>query len=99
MTATTPTPTDPNAMGELEAMLHGVASAIGKLTPDSQTKIKAAVQAVVFNDLEPKVNGLIASTAKSVLGGLVGGLAAPGEQKSADAIINQLSQDMTGTQP
>jgi hypothetical protein len=85
----------PDAVSGVEAALQSFrADTIGKLHPATQTAWDAFVAALVTNDAAPFVQALVLSTAKRLLGGFLGGIAAPGVEKSAAALESQLESDL-----
>jgi hypothetical protein len=89
----------PDAVDGLQAFLTGFrANVIGKLSAPTQAAWDAFAKSAIDNDAEPLLNALIVSTAKRMLGGLFGGIAAPGVEKSADALSLEVEQDLTATE-
>jgi hypothetical protein len=86
----------PDTVSGIEAALTAFrADTIGKLHPDTQTAWDAFIAALMTNDAAPFIQALVISTAKRLLGGFLGGIAAPGVEKSATALEGQIEADLT----
>lgn len=80
---------------QVEAAAKAFAALVRKLKPDTVAKVNAALGALT-GELIEAVSLDEAQTLKKILGGFLGGLAAPGIEKSTDALIGQIGADATG---